>query len=81
MAELIIPIYVTDGGKGKIQSMRKVSEYEQHAAECREMAAKIANPIHRKQLEDMAEAWTVLARERQKQLAKRHGSAPASTGA
>jgi hypothetical protein len=44
--------------------MQKVLEYEQTAAECREMAAKMQNPRHKKQLEDMAEMWEMLARER-----------------
>lgn len=46
--------------------MRKVSEYEQHARECRAMAAKTQNPTHKQQLEEMAEAWTMLATERRK---------------
>lgn len=51
--------------------MRKVSEYEQHASECRQMATNSKNPTHKKQLEDMADAWTMLARERQKKIEKR----------
>jgi hypothetical protein len=50
--------------------MRKVSEYELHANECREMACRIRNQHHKKQLEDMAQAWEMLARARAKQLAK-----------
>lgn len=50
--------------------MRKVSEYEQHADECRKMAAKMKDPTHKRQLEEMADAWTMLARERRKQLQK-----------
>jgi hypothetical protein len=50
--------------------MRKVSEYLDHAAECRQMATRMKDPIHKKQLEEMTEAWTMLARERKKQLAK-----------
>jgi hypothetical protein len=50
--------------------LRKVSEYKQHALECRQMASRMQDPVHRKQLEDMAEAWSMLAREREKQLAK-----------
>jgi hypothetical protein len=56
--------------------MRKVSEYEQHANECREMARKMRNQHHKKQLEDMAQAWEMLARERAKQLAKQAQRAP-----
>jgi len=34
------------------------------------MALRVRDEVHRKQLEDMAETWTMLARERRKQLAK-----------
>jgi hypothetical protein len=44
--------------------MLKASEYEQHAAECRAMARNTRNPLHKQQLEEMAEAWAMLARER-----------------
>jgi hypothetical protein len=50
--------------------MRKVSEYEQRAAECRQMASSTRDPMHRQQLEDMSKAWIILARERLRQLAK-----------
>jgi hypothetical protein len=50
--------------------MRKVSEYEAHATECREMSGQMKDPLRKKQLEDMAEAWTQFANERRKQLAK-----------
>ena len=56
--------------------MRKASEYEQHAAECRAMAAKTRNPVHKEQLEEMAEAWAMLARERRKQLQKQANGTP-----
>jgi hypothetical protein len=44
--------------------MRKVTEYEQHAAECRKVAAGMKNAQLKKQLEDMAEVWDRLARQR-----------------
>ena len=44
--------------------MRKVLEYEQHAAECRQMAAQMKDPRRKKQLEDIAEGWERLARQR-----------------
>ena len=50
--------------------MLKVEQYEDHAAECRKMAASMKDPNHKNQLEQMAEAWTMLARERQKQIDK-----------
>jgi len=55
--------------------MRKVSEYLQHAKECREMALK-ARPEHRAQLENMAKTWEQLAESRRKKLEK--GGAPAA---
>ena len=55
--------------------MRKISEYEAHAQECRRMAATMRDQVHKKQLEDMAEAWLMLAREREKQLRK-HAKEP-----
>jgi uncharacterized protein HemY len=48
--------------------MRKVSQYEEHAQECRRMAGKMQDAAHKKQLEEMAEAWEMLARERRHQL-------------
>jgi len=44
--------------------MRKVSEYERQAAECRKLAAQMKTLEQRKQLEDAAEMWDRLARER-----------------
>ena len=51
--------------------MRKISEYEQRATECRKMAAKTRNPLHKQQLEDMARAWEMLADVRWKQVERR----------
>jgi hypothetical protein len=50
--------------------MRKVSEYREHADDCRRMAGNIKNPEHKKQLHDMAAAWEMLATERQRQIDK-----------
>ena len=44
--------------------MQKVSEYEQKAAECRQKATQTINLQLKKQLEEMAEVWDRLARER-----------------
>ena len=49
--------------------MRKLSEYREHAAECREMA-RTAPPTHRQQLEQMAATWEQLAVARQRKLLK-----------
>ena len=40
--------------------MKKVEEYCQNAAECREVA-RTDSPVHRLQLEEMAETWERLA--------------------
>ena len=45
-------------------AMRKVSEYERQAAECRKLAAQMKTPEQRRRLEDMADVWDRLARER-----------------
>jgi hypothetical protein len=66
--ELIDPYQVCALGDGDI--MRKISDYEQHADECRAMAATSQNPTHKQQLEEMAEAWARLARVRRRQLLK-----------
>ena len=52
------------------QVMRKVAEYLEHAAECRKMANQTGNAQYKKQLQDMAQTWEMLAAERQKQLDK-----------
>jgi hypothetical protein len=48
--------------------MRKVAEYELRAEECRRLAAQMKDPEQKKQLEDMAQAWELLARARLKHL-------------
>ena len=48
--------------------MLKVSEHKQHAAECRDIASRMRNPEQRHQLEDIAQAWEMLAIEREKFL-------------
>ena len=45
-------------------AMRKVLEYEKQAVECRQTATQMKNPRLKKQLEDMADVWDRLARER-----------------
>jgi hypothetical protein len=49
--------------------MKKLDEYQKHAEECREMA-RIAQPAHRIQLEQMAATWEQLAEARKRKLAK-----------
>jgi hypothetical protein len=49
--------------------MKKIHEYREHAAECREMA-RVASAGHRTQLEQMAATWDQLAEARTRQLAK-----------
>ena len=49
--------------------MKKLHEYIQHAAECRQMA-RTALPNHRAQLQQMAATWEQLAEGRKKQLEK-----------
>ncbi|MGA8968671.1 MAG: hypothetical protein WB499_05545 [Pseudolabrys sp.] len=49
--------------------MKKIAEYLQHAAGCRDMA-RTASPSHRQQLEQMAETWEQLAGARKHKLEK-----------
>jgi len=49
--------------------VKKVEEYFQNAAKCREVA-RTASPIHRLQLEEMAETWERLAQARRSRLDK-----------
>jgi len=50
--------------------VKKLEEYLQHAAECREMA-RTARPTHRQQLEQMADTWEQLADARKRTLSRR----------
>jgi hypothetical protein len=49
--------------------VKKMHEYLEHAAECREMA-RTAIPAHRQQLEQMALTWEQLAEARRRHLEK-----------
>jgi hypothetical protein len=55
--------------------MREIS-YEQQALECRKLASEMKDPTHKKQMEDMAEVWEMLA---QQQQANNPESAPTET--
>ncbi len=48
--------------------MKKVSEYLQHARECREK--RTFNPESHQQLEEIAKAWEQMAEARRQQLRK-----------
>ena len=56
-------------GFGKGGDVRKISEYLQHATECRDMARR-ARPEHQQQLENMATTWEQLAESRRLKLAR-----------
>jgi hypothetical protein len=47
--------------------VKKVEEYLEHAAECRDMA-RTAVPQHGQQLEQMAETWEQVAEARRRRL-------------
>jgi hypothetical protein len=48
--------------------MRKVEEYRNNAAECRQLAARSSNNESRSQLIQMAETWEALAKDRGEQI-------------
>jgi len=58
--------YFAHAGVGNV---KKMHEYLEHAAECREMA-RTASPAHRQQLEQMALTWEQLAASRKRHLEK-----------
>ena len=44
--------------------MREIESYYHFAEECRKFAATVKDPKHKKQLEEMADAWMLVANER-----------------
>lgn len=48
--------------------MRRVTEYQKFADDCRKLARTLRKPEHRRQLEEMAVVWEMLALEREAQL-------------
>ena len=48
--------------------MRQVSEYREHAMECRRLASQMQVEDHRDQLLSMAETWDRMAEERERLL-------------
>ncbi len=48
--------------------MRKVAQYRERAADCRTRAENAAGDEDKKRLEELAAAWELLAKTRQKQL-------------
>ena len=50
--------------------MKKASEYRQHAEECRILARRMDQGVHRDQLLEMAETWERLAAERSELVAR-----------
>jgi hypothetical protein len=51
-------------GSGSRRDLSKVSEYRQHARECRSFAKTARFSQHRKMLLNMATAWETLANDR-----------------
>ena len=56
--------------------MKKASEYRQHAAECRTLAARMDVGEHRDQLLKMAATWDQLAAERAQRAKRQLGDRP-----
>jgi hypothetical protein len=56
--------------------MQKVLEYERQAAVSREMAAETKDRRYKKELEDMAELWEKLARERRQGILETEPNSP-----
>jgi hypothetical protein len=57
--------------------MRKGLAYVELAEKCRRLASAVTDPLHKKQLQNMARSWETVAAERAKRLAKSAKSKPA----
>jgi hypothetical protein len=51
--------------------LEKVINYQRHAAECRLLASHARNPKEQQMLLDMGDSWEILARDRERLLAKK----------
>jgi hypothetical protein len=51
--------------------MKKASEYQRNAQECRRLSANIADPEHKAMLQQMAETWDGLAESRGRRAAQK----------
>jgi hypothetical protein len=56
--------------------MQQIS-YEQQALECRKLASEMKDPIHQKQMEDMAAVWDILTRQQSQQTKKARSASEA----
>jgi hypothetical protein len=54
-----------------VGKMRKITEYREHAVECRKMAVEARGAVRKEQLEGMALAWEQLADMRKMQVERR----------
>jgi hypothetical protein len=50
--------------------MRKGMAYVELAEKCRQLASAVTDPLHKKQLQNMARSWETVAAERAKKSAK-----------
>jgi len=50
--------------------LKKASEYKEHAKECRQLARTAVSPEHKAMLEQMAQTWESLARDRLERIAR-----------
>jgi hypothetical protein len=50
--------------------VKKASEYQQHAEDCKALAAGATSPEHRDMLLKMAETWESLARNRESMVTR-----------
>jgi hypothetical protein len=55
---------------GEYRDLKTVTEYREHAEECRRLAQSVTSKEHKSALTSMAETWEGLARERERRLAR-----------
>jgi hypothetical protein len=61
--------------------LKKISEYYEHARECRELARSSVTEEHRASLENMARTWEGLARDREARIQRLQRLAEIENGA
>jgi hypothetical protein len=62
-----------------VSELKKVSEFQEHAHQCRILAASASNRAHREMLSRTAEAWDALAKDREQRLSRQKPSGDPQT--
>jgi hypothetical protein len=63
----------------QVAALKKVLEFQEHAHQCRILAASASNRAHREMLSKTAEAWDALAKDREQRLSRQKPSSDPQT--